>query len=49
MDCNAETLKVYKLDIHLGPDYVAKAVPVIDEQIAKAGFRLAATLNEIWP
>jgi hypothetical protein len=29
----------------LGDDYVAKAQPVVDEQIQKAGVRLAATLN----
>jgi S1/P1 Nuclease len=48
-DCNAETLKVYKLGIRLGDEYAGKAIPVIDEQIAKAGFRVAATLNQIWP
>jgi hypothetical protein len=29
----------------LGPDYVAKAQPVVNEQIQKAGVRLAMTLN----
>ena len=48
-DCNAESAKVYALQIHLGPDYLEKTAPVIDQQIAKAGFRLAAMLNAIWP
>ena len=48
-DCNAESLKVYQLQVHPGRDYERKALPVIDEQLARAGFRLAAVLNAIWP
>ena len=48
-DCNAESEKVYMLHIHLDKTYMDKASPVIDQQLAKAGFRLAAMLNEIWP
>ncbi len=48
-DCNAESEKVYLLHIHLGKEYMERAMPVIDQQLAKAGFRLAAMLNEIWP
>jgi hypothetical protein len=48
-DCNAESATVWKLHIRLGPDYEKAAGPVIDQQLAKAGFRLAAFLNEIWP
>ena len=29
----------------LGEDYIAKAQPVVDEQIQKAGVRLAAALD----
>jgi len=47
-DCNAENAKVYALHIHLGREYLDKAIPVIDRQLAKAGFRLAALLNAIW-
>jgi hypothetical protein len=47
-DCNAENAKVYALRIHLGRDYLDKSVPVIDRELAKAGFRLAALLNAIW-
>ncbi len=46
-DCNAESAKVYALHVHLNQAYLNKATPVIDEQIAKAGFRLAEMLNEI--
>lgn len=48
-DCSAESLKIYGLKIHPGPEYIAKASPIIDEQLARAGFRLAALVNTIWP
>lgn len=48
-DCSAESQKVYALHIHLDREYAGAADPVIDEQLAKAGFRLAKILNEIWP
>jgi hypothetical protein len=37
-DCNAENAKVYALHIHLGREYLDKSVPVIDRQLAQAGF-----------
>ena len=43
--CNAERDKVTALHIAIGDAYFAKAMPVIDEQLATAGFRLAALLN----
>jgi hypothetical protein len=48
-DCNAESAKVYELRISPGREYSAKAIPVIDEQLTRAGYRLAAMLNAIWP
>jgi hypothetical protein len=47
-DCNAENAKVYAEHIRLGSDYLEKAIPVIDKELAKAGYRLAALLNSIW-
>jgi hypothetical protein len=47
-DCSAENAKVYALRIHLGRSYLDQAVPAIDRQLARAGFRLAALLNAIW-
>jgi hypothetical protein len=43
--CNAERDKVQALHIAIGDGYFDKAMPVIDEQLATAGFRLAALLN----
>jgi hypothetical protein len=43
--CNAERDKVQALHITIGEAYFAKTMPVIDEQLAKAGFRLAVLLN----
>jgi len=43
--CNAERDKVQALHIAIGDAYFAKAMPVIDDQLATAGFRLAALLN----
>jgi hypothetical protein len=33
----------------LGDDYVGQATQLIEEQLAKAGVRLAAALHVIWP
>ena len=46
-DCKAETAKVAALDITIGQPYVDQALPVIYEQLNKAGYRLAALLNQI--
>jgi hypothetical protein len=43
--CSAERDKVQALHIAIGDAYFAKAMPAIDEQLATAGFRLAALLN----
>jgi hypothetical protein len=43
--CNAERDKVQALHIAIGDAYFAKAMPMIDEQLATAGFRLAVLLN----
>jgi hypothetical protein len=47
-DCPLETGKVAALHIAVGERYFDETVPVIDEQLAKAGYRLAALLNRIW-
>lgn len=44
--CNLERDKVTALHIRIGDAYFAKAMPVIDERLATAGFRLALVLNE---
>lgn len=45
-DCNAERDKVAALRILIGDAYFNQTIPVIDEQLAKAGYRLAAVLND---
>jgi hypothetical protein len=47
-DCTAENAKIYSLHVRLGREYLDKSLPVIDRELAKAGFRLAAMLNSIW-
>ncbi len=45
--CSAERRgKVSALHITVGADYFGKAIPVIDAQLATAGFRLARLLND---
>jgi hypothetical protein len=41
--------RMLKLDERLGDDYERATAPVVQEQLAKAGLRLAALLNSIWP
>lgn len=41
--------RMLKLDERLGDDYEHATAPVVEEQLAKAGLRLAAVLNSIWP
>ena len=43
--CAAEREKIQALHIAIGDTYIAKALPVVDEQLATAGFRLAYLLN----
>ena len=40
--------RLLKIDENLGDDYQNAAAPVVEEQLAKAGARLAALLNSIW-
>jgi hypothetical protein len=44
--CGAERDKVAALHIAIGDRYQAQAMPVIREQLAKAGYRLAGLLNQ---
>ena len=48
-DCKAESAKDGALHLRVDEEYQRKAAPVIEEQIAKAGYRLAEVLNEVWP
>jgi hypothetical protein len=47
-ECNAERNKITALHIAIGGQYLGQTVPVIDEQLAKAGYRLATLLNRTW-
>jgi hypothetical protein len=47
--CTAERAAVGALHISIDDDYVNRALPVIREQLAKAGDRLAALLNQTFP
>jgi hypothetical protein len=44
-DCNAERDKVSALKITIGDPYFDATIPVVGEQLAKAGYRLANLLN----
>jgi hypothetical protein len=46
-DCPVETDKVEALHITVGQPYFEQTIPVIDGQLDKAGYRLAALLNQI--
>lgn len=45
--CDAERDSVEALHISIGAEYAAQARPVIREQLARAGYRLAGVLNQI--
>lgn len=45
-DCDVERDKVAALHIAVAEDYFHQTIPVVDEQLAKAGYRLAELLNE---
>ena len=47
-DPNGVTEKMLKLDEKLGREYENAVTPIIREQLAKAGIRLAMILNQIW-
>ena len=44
--CNAEREKTGALKIDIDARYAAVAMPVIEKQLAKAGYRLADVLNQ---
>lgn len=46
VDCNTERDKVAALHIAVSDDYFHQTLPTVDEQLAKAGYRLAELLNE---
>ncbi len=48
-DCSTERDRVAAEHIAIGSAYDDAAEPVIEEQLAKAGYRLAALLNQIFP
>jgi len=41
--------RMLRLNENLGTEYQGAAAPVVREQLAKAGIRLAVLLNSIWP
>jgi hypothetical protein len=41
--------RMLKLQEELGGDYQSAAEGVVQEQLTKAGIRLAAALNALWP
>ena len=41
--------RMLKLHERIGRQYENAAGPVVEEQLAKAGARLAAVLNSVWP
>ena len=47
--CGVERDHFGPLHIKVGDRYESAAAPVVEEQLAKAGYRLAAVLNIIWP
>jgi hypothetical protein len=47
--CNTEREDVAALHISMGDTYFAQAMPVIREQLVKAGYRLADLLNQTFP
>lgn len=48
-DDNHVALRMLRLNENLGAGYESVAAPVVQQQLAKAGVRLAALLNSVWP
>ena len=48
-DCAAESAKVRALNIVAAKEYEQAAMEVIELLLARAGYRLAGLLNEVWP
>jgi hypothetical protein len=44
--CGAERDRIAAMHISIGDEYAAQALPVIRQQLAKAGYRLAGVLNQ---
>jgi hypothetical protein len=49
IECSNVARKILALHERLGQRYQDAAAPVIEEQLAKAGVRLAMVLNRLWP
>ena len=47
-DCDAERDKVAALQISIGDSYFNQTIPIVNEQLAKSGYRLAALLNRTY-
>lgn len=43
------SLRILRLNERLADDYQRAAAPIVREQLTKAGIRLAAILNSVWP
>ena len=48
-DDNHVSTRLLKLNEHIAQSYMDAVAPTINQQIAKAGVRLAMVLNQIWP
>jgi hypothetical protein len=48
-DDNHVSMRMLKLHEQVSQPYLGAVAPIINEQIAKAGVRLAMVLNQIWP
>jgi hypothetical protein len=48
-DDNHVSTRMLKLHEQVSQQYVDAVAPTIDQQLAKAGVRLAMLLNTIWP
>jgi len=49
VQCGEVSQKVLALHERLGQQYQEAATPIIEEQLAKAGVRLAMVINHLWP
>ena len=48
-DCRVESRKIESLHVRVDQAYQNAAAPVVERELAKAGYRLAHLLNEVWP
>ena len=44
--CDLERTQVEAMHISVGDEYFSEALPVVRQQLAKAGYRLAGLLNQ---